>query len=1233
MSSSSASGLVSLPEYEQFATKHQYMAFAEDEHPFRSWQLCHSIEDSYQLELFLPRKYFSINATKWVHFTPDMDVIARNVLDLLLLFSYIVSEARAKFHGHDVEPAAKKKKGKRGMQRSDSRMSSDEAGAASPPADSENLTPEMLMQLQNTLSERDSEDRRSGVISLIEVVPGHFPQGTRVSAVRPTVGLRKRVFVNNKDRFNPAFCLFSLFQLNEQRRRNEKHKPNPFRQPGPKPRIQMIDYERYCELVQWYCVKSIPRNEMLDVKEMLNDNCPLNPMMAFNLTRSLELAAQARALEDYCDINNYLEPHPEQPGFNLPCSPHRGDSVYWLKAQHDDPSETFRYLWPHVSPTIEDDTQRRLYSNDDEDASQVDRVLRLTCAQGTHAGSVNDIHALRKRQIDRRMAVKKRQPDRNTREWGDMLHEVEQQGMEEFMQIFSRNGDVPRSIRAICRYTDSELARNGAAMPWEKTSKDLSRFGDLIASMGYYAESVAQTNTLHTDIVATLVSTFFLYLYRPFQVNTLFAGDAMIGKSYIMEILQKILIPGTWFSVASQSDKANAVHGKEMDNQIVFFEEMPPGLLGVEKGKSGHTNSGGYNDRDNIFKGSLTTGKYYHNRQVKDPETGLWKREEVAADVNNVYIAGMNLSISEIPFPMASRFHCKQMQVNTRTGGNGLLGKMQKNTNPGYQIVQDQWHRRMQRTHALIAQGGYMVYSQVLADMSLTVYDTIFPEIMREAAAAGLPDTGNSRHQQRTRAFVEVFVLLEAIDIVFDSEFALVQKDTPFDPRQLLLLKPYLRDTLDHVVLAIGMLSAQFEQPIQRNIIETLSKTTFNASIQTAKLFENNQEFAGDGGEYEPLYGYQHPQHPNYDVNYFYTTYPNVASYPSMPGGPAANGGDAVPNGTDKGRHQPRHTHAPSHHEEHALINLLASELHMKMQPKPSKQSIVAQLQRIMEQQVPDKNPANPNSLIKAMYFHDGKLFMSRLLFDKLEAANLKKITERVVSKCIKHERTFLWGQPHPDRFYAFQTLHVVPTKPKRKEALVVLDPTYVDPRVVEGTLRLVGSAADSELVRSAFSSTPGWIVDGSIERLTTKMHLVHNGITKDSMQHWPPALPSEYMKKLLDFHCMAQLPSYVEDNELPVPDARKRVLDDAENNRMSKKLRELDACELYDVEGEALESEVFQWEDDDALDTTEIDEDVLRDMQGELPMDETLQRTESSSVDMTQGMEDLDPFDMPSGQ
>jgi hypothetical protein len=640
--------------------------------------------------------------------------------------------------------------------------------------------------------------------------------------------------------------------------------------------------------------------------------------------------------------------------------------------------------------------------------------------------------------------------------------------------------------------------------------------------------------------------------------------------------LQKALIPDTYQSVSTQSEKANALHGKEMDNSIVFYEEMQPALLGVQQGKSGHNNSGGYSTMDNVFKNSLTSGKYYHRRQVKDPETGLWKSEEVLAEVNCVYICGMNLSISELPFPMASRFHCKQMQTLVRKDGGGLLGKMQPNTNAGFKVVQREWQRRLRRTHALAAFLGYMIYSQVLPPINMTVCVTIFPEILRQAGKAGIPNWDHARHLERVSANVESLVLLEAIDIVFDSEQALVPPDTPFSMSQLLLCKPYLRATLDHVVMAIGLLSDQYEQPIQRNVIKTLKETIFAAAVQESVLIENNEMFTDNSLDVH--YGYNHVNSKKYDDNYYFVPYPSVHAYPYQPGrggSKTSNGGDAVPSADAHDKRSNRFS-TYIHPDESHLINMLASELHIKMQPKPSKQSIVVQLQSLLEQKLPDKKTPHSSDLLPAMKFHDGKLWISRLLINELHKASLKDITRDVISKCIKHPRVFVWGQTLENRPYAFQTLHVVPCPPKSLEdALFVLDPTYVDPTVVKNAVKSIpANVATSDLVKNAFGKTTGWFVDGCIERMAVKMHMADSGITAASIKDWPSPLPTAYHKKLMSQIDSSTLDDYVSSNATVIIDARKRAMENIEDSYLSNKLAKLVESDLYTLAEDEEETE-----------------------------------------------------------
>jgi hypothetical protein len=172
------------------------------------------------------------------------------------------------------------------------------------------------------------------------------------------------------------------------------------------------------------------------------------------------------------------------------------------------------------------------------------------------------------------------------------IHQIQDQGLEQFLQIFSHNGKAPRSIRAIASYVDATLASDGAARSWPERNSNLSRFGDMLASLASQAETVLRINTLHNQLFSTVIFALHAYTNKPFHVHHMVSGDAAAGKSHALKLLKDLLIENTCIAVNDESAKSDAVAGNELSMQILLYEEAPMSQLGV-KTNGGASGSGG----------------------------------------------------------------------------------------------------------------------------------------------------------------------------------------------------------------------------------------------------------------------------------------------------------------------------------------------------------------------------------------------------------------------------------------------------------------------------------------------------------------------------------------------------------------------------------------------------------------------------------------------------------------
>lgn len=653
-------------EVQPFESRSEYMTFSHERHPFNKWsKYCNPVEKSQLLEVFFPREFFAINGSKFVHFTPDCTDTSRKVLDLLYLYCYVVERVRGEIFGDNEEKPQKPR-------RSDSRASNSNDEIADQAAQERNAEEDKAKKA------RDEEDKKRGMLSLMEVVP-------LASDETKVAGYRKKLIINTP-RASPAQILSLLFTQNEreQRRANVLH--NRFqRKDEKKARIHLISFTDYINLCQWYLGRPLPADDTRHPGLIVLANNSLNPLSVFSLHNSLQFARRHGANPRYTQFNRYIHN-------GCYCSPNDGKNMYWLLDEHDKMDRVLLYIWPNIRKPLDHDRQKEMYMSnalavadlDDEEEEEqmrqrLSEVYDLTCRNVTSLNNIHTIRALQKRQKAKHEELQillesTKDPHECAAQLVKGMDEITACGLDEFKQIFSATGTVPRALKAIAMYIERNFTK-GAKMPWDKQLSNTSRFGELIASLTASSESLLRINTLQTDQVGCFLKVIHLYSDKKFHVHTLWTGAPRAGKSHIQKTLADLLIEGTFQEYAYASAKADAVAGDERDYTVTFYEEIPGSMLGANKaGAGGKAAATAMTDQESFIKNILTSGRFNAKRQEKD-ENGKHISTDVIVFCNTVMFAATNEPLTNIPDAMLSRYHLRNLQTTTRLDGGGLVGE------------------------------------------------------------------------------------------------------------------------------------------------------------------------------------------------------------------------------------------------------------------------------------------------------------------------------------------------------------------------------------------------------------------------------------------------------------------------------------------------------------------------------------------------------------------------------
>jgi hypothetical protein len=549
----------------------------------------------------------------------------------------------------------------------------------------------------------------------------------------------------------------------------------------------------------------------------------------------------------------------------------------------------------------------------------------------------------------------------------------------------------------------------------------------------------------------------------------------------------------------------------------------------------------------------LTSGTCNVKRNVKDPITGANISVDVLTKCRAVWFLATNELTANIPEAQLDRFDNKNIQLVERVDGGGLIGKADEFNSSDMLQAKADLKYRYQRTQALAAVAFYMIYTGVLPPIQMLAAKTVIHDVLKQAGSIGIPDTHKIRSMKRIEMMVKSCVVMEAIDLVFDSELSPIPDGKKFEFEQMLLLAPYLRATVEHAVFAIGMLRHQYENPIQHNVVEELARHYFKSAVKADKASKELNECAAafadsddDEGDKEneerdentitgrkakraktaaqPLTSVTGA---SIDNNYLICEWPEAPQELTRKTLTIDNNED-IRSGIRRQQQRSAHQH---YLDDKTLVRDLAAQLHPMMKKKPQLDEVRDVLEKLTTQMVQDTD--DPKKSVRALVFDNYKMKLSKTLRDKLTKNSLRTIVMDVASKCIDTPQTMVYGATLEARPYVFDVMYVEPNRNK-KHRLVVPDSNYFDSAVRSLSLSMCSSfnSRQSMMSNNVFSKQPGFVVESSIDAHACKLHLKNAGIFPDSLleKDMPLPLPTAIREKVLSQYDQSdQLPNYLE--------------------------------------------------------------------------------------------------------
>jgi len=188
--------------------------------------------------------------------------------------------------------------------------------------------------------------------------------------------------------------------------------------------------------------------------------------------------------------------------------------------------------------------------------------------------------------------------------------------------------------------------------------ENLSSFGNLVSRFLHTLEDDFQVACLHKEIFLAFAASLGVYEYSySLKHHVLFSGASAKGKSFILSLLHRFLIPGSVQSVSYETALANSTE-TNMNATILTYDEVSADLFKPGVG-------------DPELKERLTTGKT--NSRVFTTQDGRRKTLRVESKQQILMIGNTNESFDKLVDAIHTRFHCREIEPIPVPAGRELI--------------------------------------------------------------------------------------------------------------------------------------------------------------------------------------------------------------------------------------------------------------------------------------------------------------------------------------------------------------------------------------------------------------------------------------------------------------------------------------------------------------------------------------------------------------------------------
>ena len=445
-------------------------------------------------------------------------------------------------------------------------------------------------------------------------------------------------------------------------------------------------------------------------------------------------------------------------------------------------------------------------------------------SMGTHA-EVEDIFKGRNifRQLEEENTKKKKaireKHKPGTQSYIDAMNAFYDTALLAFYHAFCEGDKVTFAVKA-CRIWYSGLSPEENFVEHNIYEMALSLFGNIQARNLVEFEKVFKVKTNFRLAMEALLVTLGAHRYHyGLRANLLMTGDGATGKSWIINLIEKLAAPGTTMNITHQTTHAFNTN-EDLSDIALFKEELNPQEFGIQPDmKEGMASP--------FLKNRLTGNKNVVHYFVYDKASSERLSKMSQSRSMGTHLFATNDHMPPDSTAIMQRFHHHVMKSGTRPDryeGDSIYGKDQMDDTPATLKVILKYHL----LHYYILLIEKAIESGALPDVDLEVVGELTKLVFDKLAKKGIKRPPQRQLGDIFHDLVRTQTLLYAIEAGLFSELGLDlrQKNGKacyFSPLMLKTLIKFFVPTEEIVVFCLTLLSDMWIPSIKENIIKAFA--------------------------------------------------------------------------------------------------------------------------------------------------------------------------------------------------------------------------------------------------------------------------------------------------------------------------------------------------------------------------------------------------------------------------